>query len=107
MRGPAAVDGQGGSGDLRRFVAAQEDSKGAELLHRDELLGRLGLEQHIAHDLLLADTAGLRRTRDLLLDKRSQDIAGTDRVASDAELCRLQRHGLGQSHHAVLGRYIG
>ncbi len=44
MRGPAAVHEQGGSGDLRRFVRAQEDSKGAELLYRDELLGRLGLE---------------------------------------------------------------
>src|ERR1700759_4421933 len=53
LRGPATVDGVVRAGDLGGIVAAKEQRKRCDLVRGDELLGRLGRQQHVLDDLLL------------------------------------------------------
>ena len=106
MRGPAAVDGQGGAGDRGGGVRAEEGGKGADLLGLDELLGRLRREHHLVDHLVLGDAARLRGIRDLLLDQGRQDVAGADGVCRDAVLRTFEGQDLGEAEHAVLGGHV-
>src|SRR5439155_11442171 len=81
---PPAVDRQIGTSDLARRVGTQEDRQRRNLLDRDELLRWLSLQQDILDDLFARQTARLHGLRDLLLDERCPDIAGTYAVHRDA-----------------------
>jgi hypothetical protein len=108
LRGrPAAVDREVGAGDLRGVLAAQEQRQRSHLLDRDEFLRRLGREQDVVDHLIPIYVARLHRVRDLLLHQRRPDVAGADAVAGDLRPGELQRHRLGESHDAVLGRDVG
>ena len=84
MSRPAAFDH-----DVRpcyggRRIRAQKHGSPGNLLNRHKLLGRLRGEQHVALDLSSVMPRGFRGVRDLLLDKRSQDVAGADCIDGDA-----------------------
>ena len=87
--------------------AAQEQRKRSHLLDRDELLRRLGREQDVVDHLIPAHVARRHRVRDLLLHQWRPDVAGADAVAGDLRPGELQRHRLGETHDAVLGRDVG
>src|SRR5262245_59355239 len=60
VRRPAAVDRQHCAGDRGRVFGAQKRGQRSDLLDRDELARRLRREQHVAHVLLLGNSAGYR-----------------------------------------------
>src|SRR5262245_56706860 len=80
VRGPAAVDRQGGPGDGLRRVAGEEDGEGADLAGPGEFPGRLVGQQHLLDDPVAGDAVRLGLVLDLLLDQRRPDVAGADGV---------------------------
>src|SRR5947209_10241973 len=107
MRGPAAIDRQGGPGDRSRGVTCKEYGDRAELFDRREMLVGLLRQQYVVNDLLARDMMRLRLTVDLRLDQGGVNIAGADRVDGDAFLGGLQRSDLGQADDAVFCSDIG
>src|SRR5229473_7353418 len=107
LRGPAAVDREVGAGDLGGVVATEKQRQGCDLLGGDELLGRLRRQQHVVDDLLLGHATRLHGLWNLVLDQRRPDVTRADAVAGDLEGRNLQRHGLGETGDAMLGRHIG
>src|SRR5689334_20338518 len=105
--GPAPVHAEVRAGDRSGFVTAQEKRQRRDLFRSHEMLGRLGGEQHIVHDLLPGEVARLHRIRDLVLDELRPDIAWRDAVHRDTIAGSLQRYGLGEPGDAVFGGDIG
>src|SRR3984957_13610280 len=103
LRGPAAVDREIGAGDRLRHVGAKIDGEARNLFDRDEFLGRLRRQNHVALDLLFGYAARFRGIRYLLLDQRRPHITGADAVAGDAESRGFERDGFAKSGEAVLG----
>src|SRR2546422_11756256 len=83
---PTAVDRQDRASDRRRGVAGEERRKRGYFIDRNELLGRLRVEQYIFDHVIFGDAPGLCRIGNLLLHERRPDIARTDRVHGDAVL---------------------
>ena len=71
LRQPAAVDIQRRAGDLDRGITAQKTRELADLLRRDEILGRLFLLDQVDLGLLEGHAAFLRVGLDLLAHQGS------------------------------------
>src|SRR5205814_8559761 len=100
--GPAAVDGNRGTGDSRSGVGGEIRGERGQVLEPDELLRRLVREDDLAHDILLRNAVHLRLVVDLVLDDRRQRIPGTDRIRRDAHLRDLEGDRLGEADEAVV-----
>ena len=75
-RGPAAVDGNGGAGDLRGGVGRQEDGGAAQLFRRDKLQRGLLFAEQFAGGGFLIHAVLLGQRGDLLLDQRVRTQPG-------------------------------
>src|SRR3954465_6906969 len=107
VRHPTAVDQQGGAGDRRSAVAAEECNRSGDFLDRYEALGWLLRQEDLANNLIAADAMRLRLALDLALNQRCPHIAGTHRIAGHATLGGLKCNNLGQADDAVLRSNIG
>src|SRR4029079_2337637 len=107
VRGPAAVDRNNRPGRRSGRFARKIHRKRRHLVDRNELLGRLSSQQHVAYDLLVADAAGLGRIGNLLLDQRRQYVTRTHCIGRYAVLGALESEGFRQPGHAVLGSDVG
>ena len=74
--GPATVDRNIGSGDLRRRIRAQKHRQRCDLIDGDKFLRWLRFEQHVMDHLIARQMTCFHRRRDLLFDERRPDIAG-------------------------------
>ena len=94
------------TGDAGEHLAGRADQEGdhaRDLGRLDQLLDRVGLEDHLLEDLLLGQAVRARLVGDLLLDQRRADVGGADRVGGDVVLGALERERLTQPDDAVLG----
>src|SRR5258708_22725285 len=107
VRRPSAIDRKGRSRDRGAALAGEEYGQGPDLLDGCEALVWLVHQQDVADHLVARDTMRLRLIVDLLLDERRPHIAGANSIAGDAELRTLERDHLGETHDAMLRRYIG
>src|SRR6478735_6726872 len=99
----SAIDVERLAGDVRRLVAAQERSRGGDVLGGPDPLDRVGLGSGGA-EVLHADSDPARG----VVGHLGRDEARRDRVDVDPELAQLERQRAGEALHSRLrGRVVG